>query len=114
MALADKDIRRRLQALGEQLAAQRLSRNLTQRDLAREAGTSVNTVRRLEAGENASLEVLVRVLDALKLADRLEALAPPVTARPVDRVRLGGAERRRASPRKSQAPGAAWTWGDRR
>lgn len=114
MALSDKDINRRLQALGEQLAAQRLSRNLTQRDLAQEAGASVNTVRRLEAGENVSLEILVRILDALKLADRLEALAPPVTARPVDRVRLGGTERRRASPRKSQAAATTWTWGDRR
>lgn len=114
MAYSDADIKRRTRQLGERLAAQRLSRNLTQAELAREAATSVSTVRRLEDGDNVSLDALVRVMGALKIADRLEALAPPQTVRPVERVALGGSERRRASPRAATPGTAKWTWGDRR
>lgn len=114
MARSDADLQRRMRQLGERLAAQRLGRNLTQLDLAKEAATSVSTVRRLEAGENVSIEALIRILDALQLGDRLEAIAPPATVRPVERVALGGNERRRATARKPKRTPPTWTWGDRR
>lgn len=101
-----------LRALGERVARLRLSRNLTQATLARESGASVSSVKRLEAGENTSLDTLLRVLGVLGLGDRLLGSLPDPDVRPIERVRLGGRERRRA--RESQEPPKAtdWAWGD--
>lgn len=102
---------RRALLLGTRLSAQRLGRDLTQRQLAHSAGISLNTVRRLEAGENVSLDSLIRTLEALGLGDRLDALAPPADVRPVDRVRMARrTERQRATGRAK--PATAWSWGD--
>jgi len=104
------------QALGARLARLRLSRNLTQAELAQEAGASVPSIKRLEAGKNTSLDTVLRVLGALKLGDRLLEILPDPSVRPVERVRYKGRERRRARPRRdaSKATGKAtdWTWGD--
>jgi len=101
----------RAEELGRRLSAQRLNRNLTQRQLADAAAVSINTLRRLEAGDNVSLDTLIRVMEALDLGDRLEALAPPADVRPVDRVRMAaGSERRRATG-DGAATATPWTWG---
>lgn len=112
MSISEAGILERAEQLGGRLAAQRLGRDLTQRQLAESAGVSLNTLRRLEAGRNASLDTLIRVLDALDLGDRLDALAPPTDVRPVDRVRnTAGVERRRASG-AGRDPSEPWSWGD--
>lgn len=98
--------------LGTRLARVRLSRNVAQADLAREAGISVSTLKRLEAGGNTSLEAFIRVLLALRLADHLSALLPDPAVRPVERVRLRGHERQRASGRRETVPASQWAWGD--
>lgn len=114
MPLSEASLLGRAERLGERLAAQRLGRDLTQRELSEHAGVSLNTLRRLEAGRNASLDTLIRVLDALDLGDRLDALAPPADVRPVDRVRnTTRAERRRASG-AGQKMSTPWSWGDDR
>ena len=99
-------------ALGARLAGLRLGRNLTQAHLAREAGASVSSIKRLEAGENTSVNTLLRVLAVLGLNGRLLDSLPDPAVRPVERVRHGGRERRRA--RETQAPAKAtdWAWGD--
>ena len=112
MAEAETNLVRRARVLGERLAAQRLSRNLTQRQLSEDAGIGINTLRRLEAGENASLDTLLRVMDALGLGDRIETLAPPVDVRPVDRVRLAAATERRRATGAGAKPAEPWTWGE--
>lgn len=112
MAEAETNLVRRARMLGERLAAQRLSRNLTQRQLSEDAGVGINTLRRLEAGENASLDTLLRVMDALGLGDRIETLAPPVDVRPVDRVRLAAATERRRATGAGAKPAEPWIWGD--
>ncbi len=53
----------------------RLSRGCGLRQLAREAGVSVNTVRRVEAGFSAQSRVAIAFAEALD-ADLLELLAP--------------------------------------
>lgn len=99
-------------ALGARVAGLRLGRNLTQAHLAREAGASVSSIKRLEAGENTSVNTLLRVLAVLGLDGRLLDSLPDPAVRPVERVRHGGRERRRA--RDTQAPPRAkdWAWGD--
>lgn len=97
-------------ALGERLEAIRLSRNIAQAALAKEAGVSLSTMTRLASGQPVSLDSFVRVMQALQLTDHLAALLPDPAVRPVDRVRLAGSERQRASGTRVQA--ADWRWGD--
>lgn len=104
-----------LRELGGRLATARLLRNQTQAALAEEAGVSKRTVERLEAGEvGARLSGLIRVLRALRMTERLEALVPPPTISPVEQLKLAGRQRQRASGKRGPArPGARkWTWGD--
>ncbi|NCT98719.1 MAG: helix-turn-helix domain-containing protein [Comamonadaceae bacterium] len=82
--------------LGEQLRSQRLRMNLTLEDVAKDAGVSINVVRRLELGEGATLGSFVSVLRVLGRADWLATLKPPVTINPLDMLRQG-AQRQRAS-----------------
>lgn len=112
-AQAKQTIDASLRALGARVARLRLSRNLTQATVAREAGTSVSSIKRLEAGENTSLDTLLRVLEVLGLEQRLLEALPDPAVRPVERVRHGGRERQRASDGPAAVPKATdWAWGE--
>ena len=101
------------QALCGRLEQIRLARNVTQADLAREAGVSERTMRRMEKGEGASLDTFIRVVSVLGLQQNLAGLLPDPAVRPVDRVRRGVTERQRARPSASpEGPETTWTWGD--
>ena len=64
-----------LQLIGERLARLRLAKNLTQQQLAEQAGLGVRTVQRLELGEAATqLSGFVRVCRVLGIVERFEAL----------------------------------------
>lgn len=108
----------RIEGLGQRLARERLRRNLSQADLAREAGVSRATVGRLENGESTQLLNLVRVLRALGLAEQLDSLAPEPRVRPLELAERAGQRRRRASPRAplprepSPTSHPTWTWGE--
>lgn len=104
-----------VEALGASLARQRLARNQTQAQLAAAAGVSVSTLKRLEAGDNPTLDSLIRVLGALGLAGNLAALAPDASVRPLERASTLRRERRRARPMAKVASPTGetgWTWGD--
>lgn len=89
------------EALCERITEIRLSRNINQTNLAKEAGISRRTISRMENGEGVSLETFIRVLRALNLTHHLEALLPDPKIRPIERVSLQGQQRRRASsPRR--------------
>jgi len=103
-----------LHELGQRLAHTRLNRNITQAQLAQEAGVSKRTVERLEAGEVAiQFSGLVRVLRALNMLDRMEALIPEPTPSPMAMLKLREKTRHRA--RRSGTPGTPekWTWNDK-
>lgn len=97
-------------ALFERIEKIRLSRNISQAALAKEAGVSRSTMTRLARGQSISVDSFVRIMQALGLADHLAALLPNPGVRPVERIRLDGNERRRASSKRKD-PGD-WTWGD--
>jgi transcriptional regulator with XRE-family HTH domain len=99
-------------ALCEQMEAIRLTRNLTQAQLAHEAGVALKTIRRFEKGEGVSLDTFIRVLMALGLQSNLQNLLPDPTIRPVERVETGGKERKRARPVRSDKEISTWSWGD--
>ena len=68
--------RTQLAALGERLRAARLRRKLTQAILAERVGVALPTLRKLEAGDpSASLATVMRVLQALGLAQDIDQLA---------------------------------------
>lgn len=97
--------------IGSKLERLRLSRNITQTDLAIDAGISERTLRRLESGDGATLDSLLRVLLALKIAQNLELLVPDPRVRPIERVRTGGTERQRSRSAKSDQTPKQWQWG---
>lgn len=86
-------------ALGQQLRALRLRRNVDQRQLAEQAGVALNAVKNLENGRGATLKSLVKVLRALGRADWLETLAPAVAISPM-RMLKAKQPRQRASRAK--------------
>jgi len=101
-------------ALCRQLERIRLSRNITQVQLAEEAGISSRTIRRLEKGQGTSLDTFIRVLTALGLQRGLAAALPDPSIRPVERIETAGRERKRARPRKPRQGTESWVWGDER
>ena len=98
--------------IGYRLAQLRLSRNITQSMLAKEAGIGLRTLRRLEAGGPATLDTFLRVALALDLGDTILAVLPAAQIRPIERVSRAGFQRLRARPRPELDRGPAWKWGD--
>lgn len=103
-----------LRLLGERLSGIRLARNLTQQQLAEEAGLGLRTVQRLELGAAATqLSGFIRVCRVLGLVENLEAFIPEPTVSPMAQLKQAGRKRQRASGRKAAAgTPKKWTWGD--
>jgi transcriptional regulator with XRE-family HTH domain len=104
-----------LSELGQRLARYRINRDLTQSALAECAGVSLPTVTRLEAGRSVQLTNWIRILRALDLLDRLDAMLPEPPQSPLHAFERRGAPRQRAyAPRGTQAgkEGEAWQWAD--
>lgn len=103
-----------LRELGGRLAGTRLELNLTQAQLAAQAGVSKRTVQRLESGGVATqLSAFIRVCRTLDLVERFDLLVPEPVPSPIEQLKLRGRKRRRASAgRKSKSPSRKWHWGD--
>lgn len=101
--------------IGRRLRQERLGRNVSQADLARQAGIGQATLQRLEDGSSGTLTTLIRVLRALDLEEGLERLIPEAGPSPLDEVHHRGRGRRRARRVPGDPgsdPGAPWRWGD--
>ena len=103
-----------LRQLGERLAALRLVQNLTQAELADQAGVSKRTVERLEAGATATqLSTFLRVCRVLGLQGRLDQLVPEPAVSPVALLRQEKRQtRKRASNRQDvmEPQPKRWVW----
>lgn len=97
--------------LGARLARIRLTRNVSQADLAARAGITRRTLSRLENGQGATLDTLVRVLRGLNLESHLEALLPNPDIQPVHRLASKTPERKRARRTTDEEP-EPWRWGE--
>jgi transcriptional regulator with XRE-family HTH domain len=102
-----------LDELGARLARTRLEQNVSQEQLASNAGVSKSTVERIETGREVKLTSLVRILRALGRLELLDQLIPEPLPSPIERARIQGRMRRRAaeSQRKDETeqPGP-WRW----
>lgn len=103
-----------LEELGARLRGVRLERNMSQADLAAEAGVGRVTLQRLEEGKSASMTTFVRVLRALDLLDGIDRWIPQQTASPIEELQQRGKQRKRAGgPRGDGDSGSKpWRWGD--
>lgn len=98
--------------LGYRIKKIRLSRKIKQDSLAREAGIGTSTLKRLEAGNDVSLESFIKILQALDLAQNLELTLPEHRPGPIEQLDQAGNERQRA-PSSSKSDGDDdWSWGD--
>jgi Predicted transcriptional regulators len=94
-----------LSEIGRRIERLRLERNLTQEQLAAEAGISRTALVRLESGKSGRTASLLRVLRALGLLDRVEQLVPEPLPSPIERLRLQGRQRQRARETRSSTAG---------
>lgn len=88
--------------IGARCRALRLARNLAQADLAAMTGSSLSSIRRLEARGQGTLLLLAHVAQALQAAQQFESfLVPPATRiADVERAVAASQRRRAGSPRK--------------
>lgn len=99
--------------LGERISSRRLELQLTQAEVAEQAGIAKRTLERIEAGHSAQMSSLIRLLRVLDGLQGLEGMIPESGPRPMDLLRRKGKLRQRASKRRpSDRPGKPWTWGD--
>jgi len=108
--LADEAI---LAELGERMARRRLDLQLTQADVAGQAGIAKRTVERIESGSSAQMSSIIRILRVLELLPQLDAMIPEAAARPMDLLKRKGKLRQRASSRgRADRPEQSWSWDD--
>jgi transcriptional regulator with XRE-family HTH domain len=107
-----------LAELGNRLERRRINANLTQAQLAQEAGIAKRTLERLESGASAELVTLIRVLRALGETQGLETLIPDLPRSPLALLKQHGRAPKRASHPRRKSTGTAereppgpWTWG---
>jgi transcriptional regulator with XRE-family HTH domain len=93
-----------LKEIGARLQRLRLQGEQSIIGLAALAGVGERTVRRAEAGDNTSLESLVRILRALSRLDAFESFIPEPLVSPIQLAENRVRERQRAyAPRKRRA-----------
>ena len=104
-----------LAVIGERLQQHRIELELTQAELAEQAGVAKRTVERIEAGHSTQTQTLIRILRVLDLLPGIDRLLPPATPSPMDLLRRRGKPRRRAaSRRRGEESGKPWSWDDDR
>jgi transcriptional regulator with XRE-family HTH domain len=107
-----------LTELGGRLTQRRIEMELTQADLAREAGVSKRTVERIEAGASAQMSSFLRICRVLDLIAGLDQFIPAAGPRPLELLKGQGKMRKRvSSSRKSggknhpeDSLNEPWTW----
>lgn len=108
--MSDKAI---MNELGLRISRYRLNKNMTQNALAVEAGVSTPTIQRAESGASIQLVKLIRILRALNLIGNIEALVPELSASPLQKLKMKGKTRRRASSRQEDRKETDWSWEDK-
>ena len=100
--------------LGKRVKARRLDIQLSQAELAEQAGLSKRTIERIETGNSTQTVNLLRIFRILKLLDNFYSAIPEATLKPMDLITRRVKEKKRVSRRqKSVSPGKAWEWGDK-
>lgn len=86
-----------LQELGRRIRVRRLELDVSQANLAEQAGVSRSSIQQLEAGKGVRLAAFVRVLRALHALDELDIFLQDHGPSPLQLAMLHGKDRKRAS-----------------
>lgn len=78
MAMTPIPVKRAVRTIGQNLAIQRKLLGLTAKMVAERAGTTPQTISRLENGEGTTLKVTLRVMRVLGLMDAVVAASDPL------------------------------------
>lgn len=110
-SLADDAV---LAELGARIAGRRLELEMTQADVAEQAGIAKRTLERIEAAQTSQLTTLIRVLRVLDAAPGLDGLIPEPGPSPMDLLKRKGKVRQRASGRRgAKATDKPWHWDEK-
>ena len=95
--LADEAV---LAEIGRRISSRRVEFNLTQAEVAREAGVAKRTLERVEGGASSQTLSFVRILRTLDLIANLDSMIPEPVPRPMDMLRQNRKIRVRASKKQ--------------
>jgi transcriptional regulator with XRE-family HTH domain len=106
--------------LGRRLERHRLERNLTQAEMAAEAGIGQATVQRAERGDSVQMTSMIKLMRALGLLAGLDAAVPESIDLPIAQLereqrktrRRASGTRRSSSPDAEDFAGKSWEWGE--
>jgi DNA-binding XRE family transcriptional regulator len=92
-----------LQKLRERIEQHRIAANLTQAELAEQAGIGKRTLERIESGQGTELLTFIRVLRMLHLIEGLDRLLPDLPPSPIAQLKVRGKQRRRVTHSRAMA-----------
>ncbi len=95
--------------LGERLKQARLNADMTQIEVADQAGVSRKAVLNAEKGKG-QLEVFIAILTVLNLTDQLQNFLPVQEISPIQLSKLKGRTRQRASGQRSSSEAEPPEW----
>ena len=97
---------------GRRIANLRVQREMTQADVAQEAGLSKRTVENIENGATVQMTSIIRVLRVLQLMDRLDQVIPESRPRPMEILKQKRKIRVRSSGKKANKENHSkpWAW----
>jgi len=102
-----------LAEIGNRFVRYRIDHQVTQADLAEQAGVSKRTVERVEAGASVQFSTVIRILRVLDVLPGLDRMIPEPSIRPMDLLKHKGKVRQRASSsQRSGKISKKWSWGD--
>lgn len=84
-----------LKEIGLRIKEYRIRQYLQQKELAEDAGVSLDTVSRLEQGKNISFDKLLRILRVLEMLENLEDFIPEPPLSPLLMKKLQGKKKQR-------------------
>lgn len=99
MDIENKSVTAIAEDLGDRLKRARLNCNLTQAEVAEQAGITRKSVLNAERGK-AQLEIFIAILVALDLVGHLDRFLPKQDISPIELAKLQGKKRQRASRQK--------------
>lgn len=99
-----------LEELGKRIKEIRLSRSMSQKELAYYSGVALSTLIRIENGEGGNLENLMKIMRILDLLQNFDLLIPEQELKP-EEIFANAPKRKRASKIKKTEK-SEWSWGD--
>ncbi|MCC8106155.1 MAG: helix-turn-helix domain-containing protein [Clostridiales bacterium] len=103
-----------LKEFGKRVRDSRIAAGYSQSELAERAGVAMNTLVRLEKGENTAFENVLNVLRALGNLSNVELLISEQTLRATDIADGRKKPQRVSRTRKNASTKNGWVWGEDR